>query len=109
MRRREFVVGLGSAAAWPVVAAQAQQSAMPVIGYLGSSSSGAATTDQVDALLQGLKENGYLVGQNVTIDFRWADGQYNRLPALATDLVSRKVTVIFAGGPPAAVAAKAAT
>ena len=109
MKRREFISGFGCAAVtWPL-AARAQQAAMPVIGYLGSTSLDGLTVDQVDAFRQGLKENGYLVGQNVTIDFRWAEGQYDRLPALAADLVSRKVTVIFGGGPPAAMAAKAAT
>ena len=109
MRRREFLGVVGAtAAAWPLPA-RAQQSAMPVIGYLGSTSLDGLTVDQVDAFRQGLKENGYLVGQDVTIDFRWAEGQYDRLPALAADLVSRNVTVIFGGGPPAAMAAKAAT
>ena len=108
MRRRQFIALLGgTAATWPL-AARSQQPKIPVIGFLGSTSP-SATEPNVDGLRQGLKENGYLVGQNVTIDFRWADGQYDRLPALATDLVNRKVTVIFGGGPPAAMAAKAAT
>jgi putative ABC transport system substrate-binding protein len=107
MKRRAFIAGLGGAAAWPVVA-RAQQAATPVIGYLGSASLG-ASTELVDAFRRSLKDNGYLVGENVAIEFLWADGHYDRLPTLATDLVSRKVTVIFAGGPPAAIAAKAAT
>jgi putative ABC transport system substrate-binding protein len=78
MKRREFIAALGGAAAWPVVA-RAQQPAMPVIGFLGSGSSG-ASGDQVDAFQQGLKEHGYLAGQNVTIEFRWAESQYDRLP-----------------------------
>jgi putative ABC transport system substrate-binding protein len=107
MRRREFIAGLGGAAAWPLVA-RAQQPAMPVIGYLGGTSPG-AYVDELPAFRQGLGEHGYLVGQNVTIDFRWAEGRYDRLPVLAADLANQKVTVIFAGGPPAAKAAKMAT
>jgi putative tryptophan/tyrosine transport system substrate-binding protein len=106
MRRRDFIAGIGGAAAWPLVALG--QTAMPVIGFLNSGSP-AAATDQVEAFRQGLQENGFLIGQNVTIDFRWADGRFDRLAGLATDLVNRKVAVIFAGGPPAAVAAKSAT
>jgi putative tryptophan/tyrosine transport system substrate-binding protein len=93
------------AAAWPVVA-RAQQPG-PVVGYLGSTNNTGA--DQVEAFQQGLKETGYIVGQSVAIDFRWAEGHYDRLPALAADLVNRKVNVLFAGGPPAAKAAKKAT
>ena len=107
MRRREFIAALGGAAAWPMVA-NAQQTSVPVVGCLNSGSL-ASTAHQVQAFRQGLEENGYLVGQNVLLDFRWADGQFDRLPALAADLVNQKVTVIFGGGPPAAMAAKRAT
>ena len=106
MRRRVFIAGLGSAAAWPVVA-RAQQAAMSVIGYLSSSS---AVDYQIETVpfLQGLKEAGYVEGQNVAIEYRWAENQYDRLPALAADLVRRRVAVIVAHGAPEAVAAKAA-
>jgi putative ABC transport system substrate-binding protein len=105
--RREFIAGLGSAVAWPVVA-PAQQAAMPVIGHLGASSADDSKNFTV-AFLQGLKEAGYVDGQNVAVEYRWAKNQYDRLPALAADLVRRRVAVIVAAGSDAAQAAKAAT
>jgi putative ABC transport system substrate-binding protein len=108
MNRREFVQLLGGAAAiWPF-AARAQQKAMPVIGFLGSRSPGESAS-LVAALRQGLGETGYVERQNLAIEYCWAEGQYDRLPELAADLVRRNVDAIVAGGAPATRAAKDAT
>ena len=107
MKRRELLI-LGSIAiVVPLAAARAQQKAMPVIGYLHFGSATMAPTPAV--FLQGLSETGYVSGESVTIEYRWAEGNYDRLPGLAADLVSRKVDLITANGPPAALAAKNAT
>jgi putative tryptophan/tyrosine transport system substrate-binding protein len=107
MKRREFIAAVGGAAAWPMVA-RAQRPAMPVIGLLGSATASEWTL-YVDAFHQGLRDAGYVEGRNVAIEARWANSQYDRLPALAAELVQRKVTVIVAFSTPAAHAAKAAT
>jgi putative ABC transport system substrate-binding protein len=108
MRRRQFLGVLGAAATWPV-AARAQQRGLPVIGLL-SSRSAATDTNLIAVFRQALNEGGFVEGQNVVIDYRWADGQYDRLPALATSLVRRQVAVIVTiGGEVSGLAAKAAT
>ena len=108
MRRREFITLIGGAAAWPLTA-RAQQRAMPVIGYLSTRSS-EDTTHLVAAFRSGLAQSGYVEGQSASIEYRWALGQYNRLPDLAAELVRRPVTVLVAtGGEPAAFAATGAT
>jgi putative ABC transport system substrate-binding protein len=109
MRRREFIRLFSSTVvAWPLIA-RAQQAAMPVIGFLNSSSSNGFPQSLVAAFRQGLSESGYVEGQNLAIEYRWADGDYEKLPRLAAELVGRRVSAILAGAPPAVVAAKAAT
>jgi putative ABC transport system substrate-binding protein len=105
MKRRQFITLIGGAAGWPVLA-RAQQAETPVIGVLGG---GRAGSHESAAFLQGLRQAGYVEGRNVAIEYQWADGQYERLPALAAELVRRKVSVIHTFGLPSSVAAKMAT
>src|SRR4029077_9322914 len=101
MRRSEFITLLGGAAAWPL-AARAQQSAQPIAGFIGSQSPD-AIPDYLRALRQGLKEAGYIEGETVGIEYRWAENQVGRLPELAADLVRRRVAIIVCGGGPASM------
>jgi putative ABC transport system substrate-binding protein len=107
MKRREFIAGLGSAAALPM-AVRAQQPVLPVIGFLHSESA-ESRHEQVAAFRRGLAESGYTEGRNVTVEYLWGDGQHDRLPALAAELIRRRVSVIVAIPTPAVAAAKAAT
>src|SRR5437763_11369974 len=107
MRRRDLMTIFAGAAAYPLLAG-AQQKAMPVIGFLLGGRPGSDDALLVAGFLQGLRETGYVEGQNVAIDYRWAEDRYDQLPALVADLVGRKVDVITAGNLPAALAAKSA-
>jgi len=107
MRRREFLAAVGAAASWPL-RARAQQAAMPTVGFL-SSLSEATTGHLVSVWRRGLSETGYIEGQTVAVEYRFADGQYERLPAFAAEFVRRRVSLVLAAAPPAALAAKIAT
>src|SRR5215207_8587213 len=109
MRRRDCITFLaGAMTAWPL-AAYAQQKAMAVVGFLNPTSALSPPGPYVGAFHKGLSETGYVEGQNLAVEYRWAEGHYDRLPALAADLVGRKVDLIVASSPPSALAAKSAT
>ena len=107
MRRRDFISLIGGAAAWPL-AARAQQSSMPVVGFLGAGAR-EPLRQQIAAFLEGLKESGYVEGQNLAVEYRFAEGQFDRFPALASDLVRSQVAVLFVASNAGALAAKQAT